>query len=90
MLVAVRCQGVQFVTQLVPVIKLEVLEEQTQTMMMMHSRPTKKNENACIQAHTVHVSGELEQKGDRLPSSDSHVDVVALQQLRQFGQMSAN
>lgn len=90
MLVAVCCQGVQFVTQLVPVVKLEVLEQQTQKTMTVHSRPTKENEKACPWTHAVRVSGELEQKGDRLPGSDSHVDVVALQQLRQFGQVPAN
>lgn len=44
-LVAVGCQAVQLVTQLVPVVKLEVLEEQTQ--VTMHSRPTKQNQEAC-------------------------------------------
>lgn len=91
-LVAVRGQGVQFVTQVVPVVKLEVLEKHTHThrmaTMTMCSRPTQKTQKARIPAYAVQVSGQLEQQGDGLAGSDSHVDVVALQQLRQFGQVS--
>lgn len=41
-----------------------------------------------MEAYTVHVSGQLEQQRDGLPGGDPHVDVVALQQPRQFRQMS--
>lgn len=39
--------------------------------------------------YTVHVSGQLEQEGDGLSCSDSHVDVLTFQQLWQFRQVPA-
>lgn len=48
----------------------------------------RQTKNPGFRAYTVHVSGQLKQQGDRLAGGDSHVDVIALQQPRQFGQMS--
>lgn len=87
---AVGGQGTQFAAQQLAVIKVKVLGWVLQVTIKKHDHHhsillLKSNK---IETCHVNLSGELEQQRDGLPGRNAHVNVLALQQPWQLGQMS--
>lgn len=80
-LVAVRGQSVQFIAQLIPVVKLKLLRER-EGRKESNTEQHEPGPTGCggTNSYGVHVSGQLKEQRNGLSCSNSHVHVLTLQQ----------